>query len=916
MATEISERAATKESRRPPRADLTLDFFERLRENVRRLPEHVAMQGVSEAGRESFTYRQVGEEVARISRFLQSSGIGPGDQVGILLENHPRWGIAFLAVQSAGAVVVPFDILHDQETLAELIQHAECKFLISSQKLLSKFEEIQKLLPRPLPALVAAPEPGRYTSWDEVLTREGYADATAEHLPLVNRDLEEPLLILYTSGTTGNPKGVVLTGRNVYRNVVELLTIIKANSDDHILSVLPLYHVLALMTNFIIPLYIGGRVTYLDVLEAQRILKAFQEEGITIFVCVPQFYYLVHRRIFQEVQKQFFIKRWLFHALFAISHSCNRYFSHSPAKLFFAQIHRRFGPRFRFFGVGGARFDSQIESDFRDLGFTLVQAYGMTETAALITVTPPGTKHVGSVGKPLPHVQIHIDQPDEHGIGEVLIRGENIMEGYWKNSQATREAIEDEWLHSGDLGYLTPDGYLHITGRKKDVIVLSSGKNIYPEEIEHFYQSNCPYIKELCIIGSPDPETGTQERLHAVVVPDFDYLKSKQVVNAYDAIRYEVENLSQQLPPYKRIRSFSIRSEPLPRTTTRKVQRFQVQKELLERPAGAREKKFAEETRPESPTEEKVFELIRQMKKRPIHREMNLELDLEFDSLERVELLSNVEETFQIHVPDDKAAQILTVKELVDAVEEHLSGEVVEEKAPRSWADILQEPLASEEERKVHPVLQPRPVVELIFYLVAKLVYVLSKVLFRLQVTGRENLPRAYPYLVCPNHLSYVDVFVVVGALPYHVNKRIFFLGYSEYFSGPVMSVVGRLIKVIPVDADRYLRQALRLAAEGLRQDLLLCVFPEGERSIDGTLKQFRKGPAILATELQVPVVPVGIIGTYEVWRRGSSKFRLHPVSVHFGEPLKPPFSRESYDQLNDSLFQAVKRLTEKEDLD
>lgn len=888
---------------------MTLDFFQQFRENLERVGDRVGLQGISEGGRESFTYRTIGQEIGKLSLFLQRSGIRPGEAVGILMENHPRWGIAFLAAQSAGAVVVPFDILHQVQTLAALIQHSECRFLISSEKLLPRLEEVQRLLPDRLPALIQGSSHPGYAHWDTVLaeTRD-----TAP-LPLVERALDDPLVIIYTSGTTGNPKGVLLTQRNVYRNVVELLTIIQLSPQDHILSVLPLYHVLALMANFIIPLYKGIQVTYLDVLEAQRILKAFQEEGITIFVCVPQFYYLVHRRILQEIENQPFLKKSIFRRLLSLSHFCNGRVGWNPGKIFFSPLHKKFGPRFRLFGVGGARFDPEVARSFRDLGFTMVQAYGMTETAAVTTVTPLG-EGVGSVGRTLPHTRLHIEEPDENGIGEVLIQGENVMPGYWKNPEETAALLRNGWLHSGDLGYLTPQGFLHITGRKKDVIVLSSGKNIFPEEVEHYYQSNCPFIKEICVLGVPDSASGPgQEKLHALIVPDFDYLKQRQVVNAYDAIRYEIENLAQQLPPYKRIRSLEIRTEPLPRTTTRKIKRFEVQQELAKRGPAQAPVRFTEESPPENPTEQTIFHLIRQMKKPPlIHRGMNLELDLGFDSLQRVEFLSNVEQAFQIRISDEKVAEIFTIQDLVRVVQEQVSGGMLQAEASQlSWGAILREPLQQEDRERVYETLRRRPLIELIFYLALKTTYLLGKLLFRLQVTGIRQLPQQYPFLICPNHLSFLDAFLVCSVLPFRVARRLFFLGYSEYVSGPIMSFWARLIKTIPVDPDRHLRQSLRLAAEGLQKKLVLCVFPEGERAIDGKLKPFRKGPAILAVELQVPMVPVGIVGTYQAWSRGSSKIRLRPVQIHFGKPLEPPQGKESSDAVNQRLFQAVKELAE-----
>jgi len=581
----------------------------------------------------------------------------------------------------------------------------------------------------------------------------------------------------------------------------------------------------------------------------------------------------------------------------------------------FRRIHARFGPKFRFFGVGGARFDPAVEAYLRDLGFQFAHAYGMTETAALITIVTLDKYQVGSVGRALPGTELRIDNPDGDGVGEILVRGPNVTKGYWRNPEATRQAMEDGWLRTGDSGRLSRNGFLYLTGRLKDVIVLSSGKNIYPEELEHHYQMRCPEIKEMCILGVMDETSGGRgEKLHAVIVPDFDYLRSRKIVNTVEMIRWVIETHSQGLPSYKRVKSFEIRRDPLPRTTTRKIKRFEVEKERREQASSAEA-----EGPPPLPTSEPadeieaaVFRQILEMKRvTGLHNEMNLELDLGFDSLERVELLSNLQESLRVHLTDEVGAEVLTVRELAEALRgaSVQAGPSVESRENgASWEEILRKPLRSEDVERMKEVLSSKPVAEFLLYLAALITWSLAKLLFQLKVQDVGKIPRQYPFLVCPNHLSYLDPFFVVAALPYPVIKRIFFLGYSEYFEGGLLGFLGRMIKVIPVDADRQLRQALRLAAEGLHQGRLLCVFPEGERSIDGSLKTFRKGPAILASELKVPVVPAAIQGTFEVWRRGDSRIRLNPVSVRFGDTITPQ-PGETYEQFNSRLFAAVRRL-------
>lgn len=890
---------------------MTLDFFEKFRQNLAAVPDQIAFELLSESGRETFTYRQVGEEIRSISRYLQSSGIGPDSTVGIIMENHPRWGIAFLAAQSAGAVLVPFDILHDTETLAGLVEHSECDFLICSAGKLQDVEEIQKPLKKDLPLLVVGEGGGEYPEWSRIV-RESPAEDVP--MPLVPRDLDDPNLIMYTSGTTGNPKGVVLSLRNVYRNVVEILRRVQVDDRDHILGVLPLYHILALMVNFILPLYCGARVTYLDAIDAQRILKAFREEGVTIFVVVPQFYYLVHRRILQEVSRQSRLKRFLFHRLLALSRFCNRRLNFNPGKFIFGRIHRQFGPRFRIFGVGGARFDKEVAETFRDLGFTIVQAYGMTETAAVATMTSPGRNPIGSVGFPLPHVEIAISANGGEESGEVLIRGENIMQGYFKNPEATGETVDSEgWLHSGDLGYLSEGGALYITGRKKDVIVLSSGKNIYPEEIEQFYQKHCEFIKEICVVGIADIGSQGQERLHAVIVPDFELSKKEHVVNAGDMIRYHMESLSQKVPPHKRVRSFDIWQHPLPRTTTRKIRRFEIERMLKERrrsePQEGPVEKAAE---PRSPAEARVFEELRQIKKNAVIRpEKNLELDVGLDSLERVEFLANLQDIFQFEVTDEEASRLFTVENVTELLQEKLSEGAAEQPgSKKSWREILNEELTDEERATARDRLRRRFLVEWLYVLAARVAWLFLKIVFRLKVEGRDNLPVELPFMICPNHVSFLDAPAVVTLLPSRILRRSYSLGYSDYFAKGLLGFLGRLIKVIPVDAERHLRKALRMAAEGLRRNRALIVFPEGERSIDGELKIFRKGAAILATQLCVPAVPVGISGAFEAWPRGSNRIRLRPITVRFGKPVRPE-EGESIEEFNERLFDAVNELVD-----
>jgi len=419
-------------------------------------------------------------------------------------------------------------------------------------------------------------------------------------------------VIMYTSGTTSDPKGVTLTHKNLLAEADAVFDAVSLNSTDAVLAVLPLFHALAQVANLLLPFAIGARVVYLDAINTTELLRALSERGITQFCCVPQFFYLIHERVMQQVKSRPAPARLLFRVLMAVSSATNK-IGVNLGKLLFRRVHRLLGPKMRFLVAGGSAFDPKIGRDLQKLGFNVLQAYGLTETSGAAAITRPKANVMGSVGPPIKGVQIKIidpqptdPQPAEgllHLVGEVAISGDIVMQSYYNRVDATAEAMRDGWFYSGDLGYLDERGNLFLTGRKKEMIVLSSGKNIYPEEVEAQYLRS-PFIKEICVMGLVSrPGEPFSERLHAVIVPNFDVLREHKIVNAREVIRFDVENLSVELPNTKRILSFDLWSDPLPRTTTRKLKRFEIQRRVMagegagqENAAGVAEEPTAEES--------------------------------------------------------------------------------------------------------------------------------------------------------------------------------------------------------------------------------------------------------------------------------------------------------------------------------
>ena len=436
------------------------------------------------------------------------------------------------------------------------------------------------------------------------------------------------------------------------------------------------------------------------------------------------------------------------------------------------------------------------------------------------------------------------------------------------------------------------------------MIVLASGKNIDPEEIEAHYRKS-PFVQEICVMGLAEPGRPSSERLHAVVVPNMPLMRERKIVNVGDILRFELEGLSAALPPHQRVLGYDISFEPLPRTTTLSIERHVVEKRARARAAQQPDAPLPAEDQAwlDEPHAAAVVPLIRaRAKGARVRPDANLEIDLGLDSVERVELLTELEATLGIRVSPATAVEIFTVRQLVEATRSaeatRAENQARVAKADhtattaQSWAAILRD-LPSKNDSEVGWLLRRRT-------LAAPLIFVLMRFLrflfFRPRVAGLEKLPASGPCIICPNHQSYVDPFVLCGVLPYRVFKDVFFVGAPEYFEAPLTRWIARTANLVAVDPDSDLVPAMRTGAFGLTHGKILMLFPEGERSIDGTVKKFKKGAPILAQHLGVPIVPVALKGIHEWWPRNQSinwalvaPWSGHRAAIEIGEPMTLP---------------------------
>ncbi|MGB5013253.1 MAG: AMP-binding protein [Pyrinomonadaceae bacterium] len=888
---------------------MSKSFCEQLIESFESRPNATAMRivGSDEA---TYTWAEMHERIRSVSYRLRKEGVEFGDRVALIGENHPKWAIAYLGTLMIGAVIVPLDPHGEPDTITNFLVNSEAKVAFLSPDQTKHFAKVEEKLGRTLPKVVwnLDEDTAGFEHFEDWAATQFPAEFAAETPPARGEDMA---VLMYTSGTTGTPKGVPLTHGNIIAELEGVNLVLKLSDKEKILSLLPLFHAYLQIVNMWIATKYGCEVGYLKELTPDELSKAMKEFKPTILTTVPRLWYLFHKKIFDGVKAKSGVLQRLFKVMLATNGVLRNTLGVNLGPKLFGAVHEGFGGKLRVAISAGSRFDADVALDFHKLGFTILQGYGLTETSGAATATYEDDNRIGSVGKAMNGIEIKINEPDNDGVGEVFIKGPMVFKGYYNNPTANAEAFtEDGFFRSGDLGKLV-DGHLYIVGRGKDVIVLPSGKNVHPEDLEVHYLK-CPMVAELAIIGIEDESEGRSgaEKLAAVVVPDFEYLKQAKIANSKEAIRHALDSLGRELPEYWRVRDYIIRQEILPRTATRKIKRFQLKQEVEsgEVTTEAKETKTWElssgdELMLQTPTAKAVIVAIRQNAKDGdvIHPSMSLELDLGLDSLARAETFAALEQAFSTEFDGDEAATALTVANVIELVNKH-GGETAEiASVDLNWGKIVRE--ADDDFPEVRGVLKDRPLFGAFAFTIYKVFWLIFKIFLRLEVSGKENLDRTMKieaskdknssfdihnssFIICPNHQSFLDPFVICSNYPFRLFKNIFHVGASEFFNNGLTRYIAKLLNVVPVNPDTELMRAMKAGAIGLKAGKVLNIYPEGERAFDGELHGFKKGAAILAAELDVPIVPIAIDGLYKVWPRNSWRIRPAKVKMMVGKPF------------------------------
>lgn len=556
-----------------------------VRRSAKLFPERPAIKVRRKEQVETITYAAFDADVDAVARALVDFGISPDDKVAFLSENRPEWITVYFAAQRAGAVSVPLDPQLGSSDLRHLLIQSDATVIFTSSRYLDLVSEAAQGVQN-LQAIVLFDPNG--TEQGIVSYTEFLEKGRASSSPLPQCNLDDLAAIIFTSGTTGMAKGVMLTHRNLSSDCAACLELFPVNENDVFYALLPLHHTFPAMAAMIIPIAVGAAITVGSSLKSKDILEDIARTGVTIFAGVPLLFEKMVEGILKEVSKKPVATRALFKTLLGISRFSFKALHLRAGDILFRSLREKAGMQtLRLVVSGGAPISPDVIELYNYLGFQFVQGYGLTETSPVLSMTPPDKLKPRSVGPPVRGAEIRIVNPDAEGVGEIVVRGPMVMVGYYKNPTETAKVLKDGWFYTGDLGWIDEDGFLYIAGRAKNLIVTKGGKNVYPEELEEKLLKS-PYIQEVLVVGRQN-ERG-EEYIHAIVYPNFealDQLAAEQGRESFseeeieEIIRREIREISKDWPPYKAIQSFELIEEEFPKTSTRKIKRYLFQHRIV-----------------------------------------------------------------------------------------------------------------------------------------------------------------------------------------------------------------------------------------------------------------------------------------------------------------------------------------------
>jgi len=534
----------------------------------------LAMEDLSKTQIPRLTYQELYENIMRFGTALQQLGIKERTHVAVIGENRVQWGIAYLTLMAFNYVVVPIDKNLTANEILNIIHESDAEAVIFTdtfQQLFSEKKEVLKRL-KIFISMDGENEENAFLGMKELITKTH--PVNENQLPKVNPD--ELGEIIFTSGSLGRAKGVMLSQSNLVANLMSMTKMLFIYPEDKFLSVLPIHHTYECTCGFLCPLYSGASIHFARSLKT--VSEDIQKVKATMLLGVPLLFEKMFRAIYKAIEKDK-VKSAIIKPLISFSEIAEKAGWKNSKKKIFHELHQKFGGSVRLFIAGGAAPDPKVSKGLREFGFNFVQGYGLTETAPILALNRLNNFKDNAAGLPLPGVQLKINQPDDEGVGEVLAKGPNVMLGYYKNEAFTKETFEDGWFKTGDLGFIDSDGFLHISGRKKNVIIANNGKNIFPEEIEDILHRS-PYVLESLVFGEKDDKH--DERIAAQIFVDaeafIEFSERNNIPITEELIQKKIgeviKETNEQLASFKQIKKFYIRQQEFEKTTTQKIKRY------------------------------------------------------------------------------------------------------------------------------------------------------------------------------------------------------------------------------------------------------------------------------------------------------------------------------------------------------
>jgi long-chain acyl-CoA synthetase len=835
---------------------------------------------------QTWTYADFHRDVNRLVSSLLKNGYCPSDAIVVIGDNTPEWVIAWHCGFLAGGCTVPVDPNLPAPEIREIASQTRPKFIFCSKGFTKLFEEIKSEFGF-ISTVIVDNEHATGTQ----PTFAGFISEGDPNKNAFNRKFnpEDLTVISFTSGTTGKAKGVMLNQRNFTAISLDAIPRMKVGPGDTMMAVLPLHHVFGACA--CLPGALGGGldIVLIPTVKGSLILDGLRDKKVSMLPAVPKLLQLFYNNINQTVKSKGPLVRAVFSTLKCLSFLLGGIFGWNFRRKLFSTVHKSFGGRLDIIISGGAALQKNVFIGFKLMGFRIVEGYGLSETFGAISLCPIDDARLASVGKPLEENEVMLDNKNALEIGEVCFRGANVFAGYFNNAELTKKAFDkDGWFHTGDLGRLDKDGFLYLVGRSKDVIVLDSGKNVYPDELEDFY-STSGSIEEIGVFSAKQKG---KEIAAALIVPCREIRRNHPVNEATEIIRNEVLRLGRDLPSYKKITDFAVLYDPLPRTTTKKLKKHELrelyyshkehgQARAVKQTVSAMESSLmvTDEYRAIASFAAKLANKNEQAPMPPFYQ---LELDLGLDSMKQIDFFCMIEKRFCITFSDEDITRLTTLGDVYTAAMDLLSG-AKSTGCAETVVDIKQR-IVGAKAAVSYPPRATAPASDTLSLAVSAL----SARLWNISSTGNDDFLSDKPFLFCANRQSPLDPLWILYALAPAVRKKTFIIGGKELLPGPLLASLGA--NIVPVKREGDVVSVLKLSIAVLNDGNNLLVFPESGRTKTGELRKFKSGIGLLMLDMNVTIIPIRVKGTFDVWPLGGlpglfSGKKAAPT-ITFGGPI------------------------------